>query len=153
MKNNLSDASMISISEIKENPKNRNKHPEDQIDRLAKILQDQGWRHPLIVSKRSGLLVVGHGRLAAAKKLGMTEVPVTMQDFSSEEEEFRFGVADNAIASWSELDLSGIHLDLPTLESFDIDLLGIKEFQFEPDNFNDEEPKSSNTCPNCGIAL
>lgn len=121
------------IGTVKPNPKNRNKHPINQIKQLAKIIEFQGWRHPLVVSARSGLLVVGHGRLAAAKELGLKEVPVVVQEFDSAEREYAFAVSDNAIASWAELDLSGIHVDLPELEPFDIDLLGIDGFQFEPD--------------------
>lgn len=54
---------LISIDQIIEHPKNANRHPKDQVRALTKMLVQQGWRHPLIVSKRSGFLVVGHGRL------------------------------------------------------------------------------------------
>jgi DNA modification methylase len=122
----------VDINKITPNPKNRNLHSPEQIKRLVKLLESHGWRHPLVVSNRSKKLVAGHGRLLAAKEMKMDIAPVHYQDFDSEEEEFQFGIADNAIASWAELDLSGIHTDLPDLEPFDIDLLGIKDFEFEP---------------------
>lgn len=124
---------LVLVSEIKENPKNLNQHPEDQIARLAEIIKAEGFRVPLIVSNRSGLLVSGHGRLQASKMLGLETVPVVFQDFESEEQEFRVGVSDNAIASWAQLDLSGIHLELPNMNPFDVNLLGIRNFQFEPE--------------------
>ncbi len=53
-----------------ENPRNPNRHPEDQIIALAKIIRHQGWRNPIVVSRRSGFVVKGHGRLLAARMLG-----------------------------------------------------------------------------------
>lgn len=124
----------VKIKDIKPNPHNRNKHPKDQIERLSQIITYQGWRHPLIVSNQSGLLVVGHGRLEAAKKLKLKEVPVVYQDFKDPEQEFSFSVSDNAIGLWAELDLSGIHLDLESLDALklNLDMLGLKDFRFEP---------------------
>jgi hypothetical protein len=128
----LHDA-LVSVKELKPNPLNRNSHPKDQIERLAKILEFQGWRYPIKVSKRSGLITSGHGRLEAAKLLKWKEVPVSFQDYESEEQEYADTISDNSIASWSELDLSGINSDLTDLgPDFDIDLLGIKDFVLEP---------------------
>jgi hypothetical protein len=120
---------LVSVKELKPNPLNRNSHPKDQVERLAKILEFQGWRYPIKVSKRSGLITSGHGRLEAAKLLKWKEVPVSFQDYDSEEQEYADTISDNSIASWSELDLSGINSDLTDLgPDFDIDLLGIKNF-------------------------
>lgn len=138
---------IVPIKEIKLNPKNRNKHPKEQIDRLVKIIEYQGFRTPVTVSKRTGLLVAGHGRIMAAKKLGYKEVPAIFQDFESEEQEIAHGISDNAIALWSELDLQGINVDVPDLgPDFDIDLLGIKNFTIdvsekEPGCDEDEVPE------------
>lgn len=132
------------ISELRPSPKNRNKHSDEQIERLKQIIQYQGFRNPIIVSNRSGYIVAGHGRLMAASKLGMTHVPVIYEDFESEEQEYAAGVSDNSIASWAELDLKGIHLDLPELAPFDINLLGIKDFKFEPDpETNENDPDAT----------
>lgn len=121
------------IESLKPHPKNRNTHPADQIERLAKIIGYQGWRHPIIVSKQSGFIVAGHGRLMAAKVLNLPIVPVHYQDFVDADQEYAFLVSDNAIALWAELDLSGIHKDLPELGLGDLDLLGIQGFELEPD--------------------
>lgn len=132
---------MVPIDEIKLNPKNRNKHPEDQIDRLIEIIRYQGFRNPLIVSTRTGMLVAGHGRMQAARKLGMTVLPVIHQEFESEEQEIAAGVSDNAIALWAELDLSGINSDIGNLgPDFDIDLLGIKNFEIEVADKHEGDP-------------
>lgn len=124
---------LVPLSELKPHPKNRNKHPEDQIKRLADILTYQGWRYPVKVSNRSGLVTSGHGRIEAARLNGWTEAPVSFQDYDSDEQEYADVQADNAIASWAELDLSGINTDIADLgPDFDIDLLGIKDFVLEP---------------------
>ncbi len=124
---------MVPIHELKEHPKNRNKHPDDQIKRLAAILKYQGWRYPVKVSNRSHFVTSGHGRILAAKKNGWKEVPVSYQDYESEEQEYADLQSDNAIASWAELDLSGINSDIGDLgPDFDINLLGIKDFVLEP---------------------
>lgn len=124
---------LVLTSQLKSHPKNRNRHPADQIVRLADILKYQGWRYPVKVSKRSGFVTSGHGRIEAARLNGWDKVPVNYQDYDSEEQEYADVQADNAIASWAELDLSGINSDLGDLgPDFDIDLLGIKDFVLEP---------------------
>jgi hypothetical protein len=55
------------IERLKENPRNPNTHPQKQIDLLAKIIRETGWRSPIVVSARSGYVVKGHGRLLAAR--------------------------------------------------------------------------------------
>jgi DNA modification methylase len=123
---------LVPIAELKPHPKNRNKHPKDQIARLAQVLEYQGFRYPVKVSLLSGYVTSGHGRIEAAKKNGWKEVPVDFQEYSSEEQEYADVQADNAIASWAELDLAGINDDLKDLgPDFDIDLLGIKDFVIE----------------------
>lgn len=124
---------LVPLSELRQHPKNRNKHPANQIERLAKVLKYQGWRKPITVSNRSGFITAGHGRLEAALKNGWKEVPVDYQDYESEEQEYADLTADNALASWAELDLSGINLDIGDLgPDFDIELLGLQEFTVEP---------------------
>lgn len=131
---------LLDPTELKAHPRNRNSHPSEQIERLAKILEYQGWRYPVNVSKRSGFIVTGHGRVQAAIKLGCT-VPVVFQDFDSDEQEYAAVQSDNAIASWSELDLAKINLDLAELgPDFDIDLLGIEGFEIDvADKYADKD--------------
>lgn len=124
---------LVDASELKFNPKNNNKHSPEQIERLAKILEYQGWRYPVKVSNQSGFITSGHGRVLAALKLGWTQVPVSYQDYENPEMEYADLIADNAIASWAELDLSMVNLELQNLgPEFDVDLLAIKDFRIEP---------------------
>ena len=151
---------LAKIDSLKPHPKNNNKHPEDQIKRLAKILDYQGWRYPIKVSKQSGFITSGHARLEAARLNGWKKVPVNIQNYESEEQEYADITADNAIASWSELDLSSINAEIGELgPDFDIELLGVKQFSldpiFEPATEDeqgklDEKTPLITQCPNCG---
>lgn len=144
---------MVALERLVEmrDPKNRNQHPPEQIDELCEQFKFQGVRHPIIISKRSKVFAAGDGRFQAAEKLKMPAFPVNYQDFESEEQEYAFRIADNAIQGWSKLDLAGIHLDLPQLAPFEIERLAIPNFQFEPTpNENDadtvpEVPKVAKT--------
>lgn len=146
------DIKMVAVEEIYPNMTNRNLHSEEQIERLAEIIKYQGFRSPLIISNRSGFLVSGHGRLLAAKKLGLTELPCIFQDFDDDDQEYAAGISENAVASWSELDMASIHLDLPDVTLPNIDLLGIKNFSFEPEIevAKKEKAKAEIACPACG---
>lgn len=128
---------LLNPKNLKNHPKNRNKHGQDQIDRLSELYKYHGVRHPIIVSKQSGCIVAGHGRKLAAIRCGIEEFPVEYQDFASQEAEYAFLQADNAIALWAELDLSGINSDLGDLgPDFDINMLGIRDFKLD---LNEEE--------------
>jgi hypothetical protein len=119
------------------NPKNANKHPERQLKYLAKIMKHQGWRHPITVSTRSGFIVAGHGRLAAAKLNGWTQAPIDFQDFASEADEHAHLIADNKIAEMAEHDdammIETIKADFPDI---DLELLGLPDLVLEVDEID-----------------
>jgi hypothetical protein len=94
---------MALTGELKPNPRNPNHHSDHQIKLLAKVIKFQGWRSPIIVSKRSDFVVAGHGRLQAAKLLQVAEVPVDFQDFASEADEMAHLVADNRLSELAEI--------------------------------------------------
>jgi hypothetical protein len=148
---------LVPIDKIIPNPKNRNTHSEEQVDRLVKLIEANGFRSPLTISNQTGLLVAGHCRLLAAKKLKMNNLPVIYQDFSSPEEEYQVMTADNELARWATLDLSSVHVDIQDLGPFDLELLGIKDFRLEPDfqpGTEEEQGKLDEKkpveCPKCG---
>jgi DNA modification methylase len=125
------EINIVDIDSVIVNPRNANLHSEKQLEMLAKIIKHSGFRQPLIVSNRSKFLICGHGRLAAAKILGMKEIPVMFQDFDSEASEFQAMIADNKIAELAEHDelkmIEGIK-DLK-LDEMDFELLGLEDFE------------------------
>lgn len=115
------------------NPANPNKHPDDQIKLLAKIIKASGWRQPITVSKRSGFIVKGHGRLMAAQLAGFKQVPVDYQEYASEAEEYADLIADNRIAELAEIDqkmLADIFAEIDTGE-IDLDQTGYTDKEVE----------------------
>jgi len=95
---------IVNTDEVQGNPKNPNQHPDDQVALLAKVIKKQGWRAPITISTLSGLVVRGHGRLMAAKRLGTSAVPVDYQDYESEADEYADLIADNRLAELANLD-------------------------------------------------
>lgn len=120
---------IVDVLSLIPNPKNPNRHPEDQIEILGRIIQATGWRQPITVSRRSGFIVKGHGRLLAAKEAGLTKVPVDYQDYASEAEEYADLVADNRLAELSEIDnrkLVDLFKDI-TIDDIPVELTGYSD--------------------------
>jgi hypothetical protein len=138
---------MVPIVKLVEHPRNPNRHPDKQVKMLAKIIEYHGWRHPIIVSKRSGFVVAGHGRLMAAKELSLEKVPVDYQDFESEAAEFQFLVADNKIAELAEHDDLKMIAEIKDLGLVDIDfdLLGLDNFNFVLDETFESQEQNTLT--------
>lgn len=146
-----------------EHPRNYNTHPAEQIRLLAKIIKHQGWRNPITVSKRSGYVVKGHGRLAAAMLLKCEEVPIDLQDYKDEASELADMIADNRIAELAEADqdaLKGLLLD-EAFNDFDIEITGYGQQFLMPlegleqtkdaQEINVDEFSLDTTCPKCGF--
>jgi hypothetical protein len=122
---------LVEISLLKPHPRNPNRHPARQIELLAKIIKHQGWRAPIVVSKRSGLIVAGHGRLEAARQLGLEHAPVNHQDFASEADELAHLVADNRISEFSETDNELLKKLFTEMGGFDMELLAFEQREIE----------------------
>lgn len=110
------------VDSLVENPRNPNKHPQKQLEMLAKIIKNQGWRNPITVSNRSGFIIKGHGRLQAAKLAGLSVVPVDRQDYENEAAEWADMVADNRLAELAELDDALLKDVLQELETHELDM-------------------------------
>ncbi len=114
---------LVKIEELIPHPKNPNTHPQSQIKILAQNIRYHGWRHPIVVSKLSGYIVAGHGRLEAAKELGVSIVPVEYQNFASEDNELAVLVGDNRLAELSSLDLNGLQDIIDGFKASDFDTI------------------------------
>lgn len=124
---------IVPIGQLRPNPKNPNKHPQDQIEKLGKIIRGNGWRNPITVSTRSGLIVKGHGRLLTAQLEKLKEVPIEYQNYESEEAELADLTADNRIAELAEIDskmLADVFADIDT-GAIDFELSGYSEDEYK----------------------
>ena len=124
---------LVSIGSIKPYEKNAKKHPEEQVERIANSIREFGWKQPIVIDK-DNVIVIGHGRLLAAKKLKMETVPCVCADELTDEQIKALRLADNKTneSEW-DFDLLGEELD----GIFDIDM---SEFGFEL-NLDDNEPQ------------
>ena len=141
---------IVETEKLIPNPKNPNRHPEAQIKLLAKIIKAQGFRNPIVVSKRSGFVIKGHGRLDAAKLLEMLTVPVDFQDYESEAAEWADMIADNRIAEISETDEDSLKALLQELDGkIDLDLTGFDEDSLDEllDRLGTKEEESNTVTP------
>lgn len=152
---------LLGLNHIIENPKNTNNHPQSQIDLLSKIIDYQGIRHPIIVSKRSGYIVAGHGRLMSARQLGLETYPVVYQNFESEAQEYEFLESDNRLAELAEHDRFKMLDNIKEIPDIKLDMLGIPnltaDFFEDHGELDDEETpskeKDEKLCPNCGMPV
>jgi len=139
---------MVSLVELVPNPRNPNQHDDRQIKLLAKIIAHQGWRAPITVSKRSGFIVTGHGRMQAARYLGLDKVPVDYQDFKTEADEWAHLVADNRIAELAEIDKQDLTELLSEIQTdLDLDIAGFDAEGLEDLGFGREDSEKIDAAP------
>jgi len=157
---------LVDVVNLIPNNRNPNAHPQKQIELLAKIIKNQGWRAPITVSTRSGFIVRGYGRLLAAQLLGVGQVPVDRQDYATEAEEWADLIADNRISELSavdpalltelleELDVSDIDMDLTGFDEQELGKLmarfGIPDEDFPEYDESVEKDVKKVVCPHCG---
>jgi hypothetical protein len=127
IKSKCSYDKLVEVGDLKPNPDNPNRHPKKQIDLLAKMVKAQGWRTPITVSKRSGMIVAGHARFEVAKLLKVKKVPVDYQDFDSAKQEWSHLVADNKIQEFSQFDHKMLKELIADLDEIHIDLLAFDQ--------------------------
>ena len=126
----------VKTSELVPYERNAKEHPQEQVEHIANSIKAFGFRSP-IVAWKDGTIINGHGRLLAAYKLGLEEVPVIYADDLTEEEANAFRLADNKTAesSWDEFLLSD---ELADLFDFDMEQFGFDIDDISPDDFGDE---------------
>ena len=112
---------MRRVSDLIPYGKNAKKHDETQITNVANSIRRFGWQQPIVIDERN-VVVIGHCRLLAAKKLGLTEVPVTVASGLTDDEIRELRIADNK-TNESPWDLGLLAEDIEGLdfEGFDLD--------------------------------
>lgn len=116
------------VSELSANPRNARTHNKKQIDKIANSIKEFGFIAPAIIDG-AGILVAGHGRLEAAKKIGMKEIPCIIADHLSPEQLRAYMLADNRIqldAGWDE-EMLKVELNELSAADFDVSFTGFDE--------------------------
>jgi ParB-like chromosome segregation protein Spo0J len=154
--------------------RNARTHSEAQIEQIAASIREWGWTVPVLVDE-AGLIIAGHGRVLAAARLGLDEVPVMVARGWTEAQKAAYRIADNQLALNADWDEALLRLELADLAGmgFDVPLLGFSAEEFarltgsnsgltDPDEVP-EAPKipvsrkgdlwllgAKVTCPKCG---
>jgi ParB-like chromosome segregation protein Spo0J len=110
--------------------RNARTHSEAHIAQIAAAISEWGWTNPLLVDE-AGTIIAGHGRVLAARKLGIAEVPVIVARGWSEAQRRAYVLADNQLALNAGWDESLLRLELADLRdmAFDLSLIGFGEEQ------------------------
>lgn len=105
--------------------KNSRTHSQVQVQQIARSIQRFGFTNPILVDSEDGILA-GHGRLAAARDLGLREVPVIVLDHLSQTERRAYLIADNQLALNAGWDTAVLQQEIAALSlaDFDLDVLG-----------------------------
>ena len=128
------------INSIKPYENNPRKLSEKAIETVAMSLKEYGFRQPIVVDK-DRIIVVGHTRFRASKKLGFKEVPITIADNLTTEQINAYRIADNRTAEESEWDSELLKMEIKDLEAkdFKLDLLGFNEDQLNDMLFEEKQ--------------
>ena len=133
------------------------------VDVVANSIKEFGFKQPIIIDKNN-VIVAGHTRTLACKKLGITKVPCIVADDLSEEQIKAFRIADNSSAQVAEWDMDKLQQEIQDL-NFDFYELGLQEqldeianslvkLETKDNEYDNQELKENTTkfhiCPNCG---
>lgn len=159
------EVTYVNLDELTLNPLNSKLHPADQIDQIAASIEQFGDCDPLGVwTNDAGELVIveGHGRYAALKKLGITEVPIIRLDHLSDEQRRAYGLVHNKLTMNSNFDFELLQNELDMVTNIDMEDFGFTEIDLGDidDFFGDDIPEAGESndnptsnkivCPECG---
>lgn len=147
------DIVMRKVSELTPYDKNAKKHDATQIANVAQSIAEMGWKQPLVIDA-NGVVIVGHCRLLAAKKLKQKEVPCVVADDLTEEQIRKYRILDNKLSEspWeldllaedmADLSFDGYEIDFPELDA--LTDAGVATNDIVEDDFDvtpPEEPKA-----------
>lgn len=135
----------VKIAEIKPYANNAKTHPEEQVEKIANSIKEFGFKQALVLEP-DGTIIIGHGRFAAAKKLGLSEVPCIYASDLNEAQIKALRLADNKVAEseWDFLKLDGELEELNDIFDFDMSPFGFdleEEGEEEKEIQEDEAPE------------
>ena len=107
---------------------NSRTHSDEQVAQIAASIKEFGWTNPILIDG-DNVIIAGHGRLLAARKLGMEKVPIICIDHLTKAQQKALVIADNQLATnagW-DMDMLKAEIEGLNLEDFDVDLLGFDD--------------------------
>ena len=131
------DIKTLDISEVK--PYERNPRNNDNaVDYVAESIKQFGFKVPIIIDK-DNVIVAGHTRYKAAKKLNLTTIPCIIADDLTEKQIQAYRLADNKVSEFSEWDNELLNKELENLLDFDIEMLGFYDDDIDGEGKQEQE--------------
>ena len=112
---------MVSIDGLKPYENNARTHNEEQVKKIVRSIEEFGFINPVLIDGNFGI-IAGHGRVMAAKKMGMTEVPCLFVEDLTEAQKRAYIIADNKLALDAGWDEELLHFELAELQDMDFDI-------------------------------
>ena len=121
-----------SVADLIPYASNSRTHSDAQVAQIAASIREFGWTSPILVSG-DNTIIAGHGRLLAARKLGMDEVPAIVLDHLSKAQQRALVIADNQLALNAGWDMDMLKAEIETLniEGFQLELLGFDDNELQ----------------------
>jgi len=116
------------VSDLIPYARNSRTHSDAQVAQIASSIREWGWTTPVLIDQ-AGMIIAGHGRVLAARKLGLEDVPVVVADGLTDAQKRAYVVADNKLAlnaGW-DLDLLAVEVAGLSEEGFDLQLIGFSD--------------------------
>lgn len=126
-----SKVEMWPVADLAPYVKNARTHPAEQVEQIANSMRRFGFTMPMLVAE-DGTIIAGHGRLMAAAKIGLDEVPVMVARGWSEEDRRLYTLADNRLAETSEWDVDLLRVEIEELRD-DFGLGDLSDIGFSND--------------------
>lgn len=113
---------LININKLIPHANNARTHSSDQIKKIQSSLREFGFINPVLIDKDCGI-IAGHGRVEAARREGMTEIPCVLVEHLTEAQKKAYIIADNRLALDAEWDMEILKIELEELKEADFDIL------------------------------
>lgn len=109
------------ISDLIPYARNSRTHSDEQVAQIAASIREFGWTNPVLIDGENGI-IAGHGRVLAAQRLGMKEVPTILLDHMTDAQRRAYVIADNKLALNAGWDADLLKIELGELQGLDFDL-------------------------------
>jgi len=134
----------IAVETLLPYAKNSRTHSDEQVAQIAASIKEFGFNNPILIDKEN-TIIAGHGRLMAARRVGMADVPCIRLGHLTETQRKAYIIADNRLALNAGWDNEVLSLELSELleDDFDLDLLGFEADELDALLGNEEEEKKA----------
>lgn len=154
----------VPTADLLEYQNNAKIHDHQQVDQIAASIEEFGFNNPILAwhnDEGEPEIVAGHGRLMAARKLGLEELPVVFLDHMSEEQRRAYTIVDNSTNLSSGFDMEILSVELDAIVDIDMEQFGVEldvpevgeitngSKEIDVESFNDD--KFEHECPRCGF--